>query len=256
MSQKNQENSLVEKKLKISIVVPAYNEEKRIARCIASLRELDFPKDEYEIIIVDNNSTDNTLQIAQTFKEVRVIQEKEKQGVGAAREAGWRVARGEIIASTDADCEPRKNWLKKIWNAFEKDKELVGMSAGYLFYDHTFFVNWLVILIEVFMVITTWTLSKGIFGFTGNNMAVRREIYLKTEGFDTDRCYGEDMDMAAKVQQYGKIHWFFAPGYRVRTSARRYRLGKDTLHLVPYILNFVSSSARNKAWRNDLHNAR
>ncbi len=259
MSQKNQENNPSTSSgqdLKISVVIPAYNEEKRISRCLSALEEQDFPREEYEIIVVDNNSTDNSYKIAQAFEGVKVIQELERQGVGAAREAGWKIAQGEIIMSTDADCEPPKNWMKKVYKAFEKDQELVGMSAGYTFYDRSYLFNILVVVMEIILVTTTWLLSRGVFGFTGNNMAARRSTYLKTPGFDTTRKFGEDMDIASKLQKHGKIHWFFAPGYRIKTSSRRYRLGPDTLHLVPYFLNFLSSSAKNSTWRNEMKDVR
>lgn len=255
MSQKNQENNCPETKPLISIVVPAYNEEKRIARCISALLHQDFPIEQYEIIVVDNNSNDHTAKIAQAFNRVKVVIEA-KQGVGAARQAGWSVARGEIIASTDADCEPPKYWLKKIWSTFEKEPELVGISAGYLFYDQSMLFNFLVAILEVFFVMTTWLLSKGVYGFTGNNMAARRWAYLESGGFDPERHYGEDMDLASRLQKLGKIRWFFGKSHKIRTSSRRYKLGPETWHLVPYFLNFLSSSARNKTWRNELKDIR
>ncbi len=251
MLPKNQEN-----KFKVSVVIPAYNEAKRISRCLAALEEQDFPREDFEIIVVDNNSTDNSYKIAQAFDNVKVVQELEHQGVGAARQAGWSIAQGEIIMSTDADCEPPKHWMKKVYKAFEKEPGLVGMSAGYTFYDRSFFFNWLVVIMEVVLVTTTWLLSRGVFGFTGNNMAARRSAYLKTPGFDITRKFGEDMDIASKLQKHGKIHWFFTPGYRVKTSSRRYRLGPETWHLVPYFLNFLSSSAKNTTWRNEMKDVR
>jgi len=109
----------VRKSVLISVVVPAYNEEKNIGQCLTALKNQDYPSKNYEIIVVDNNSTDKTAQIANEMG-VRVVPE-EKQGYVFALRKGCSQAKGEIITITDADALVPKDWLKKIYQAFQKN---------------------------------------------------------------------------------------------------------------------------------------
>jgi glycosyltransferase involved in cell wall biosynthesis len=104
--------------IKFSIIVPVYNTGKYLAGCIQALRELDYPASQYEILMVDNNSTDNSAEILAKADGVRVFKET-KQGSYAARNHALRVARGEYLAFTDSDCMPLPNWLKSIEKNFE-----------------------------------------------------------------------------------------------------------------------------------------
>ncbi len=241
----------LEKQIRISVVIPAHNEEKTIARCLRSLIDQSLSDEEYEIILVDNNCTDNTVKIAKTFEKVKIIHES-KPGVGAARQAGWAQAQGEFIASTDADCEAPKHWLRKIISYFDSKPEIVAISSGYLFYDRDFYINWIVRIFERSLVALSWFLAGGVMALTANNMAVRKNVYEKTSGFDTSLQFGEDLNLAKKMHQYGKIKWIFHN--RIKTSARRYQ--DFDLSVVPYFLNFLSMSARDKTWRNKLDNIR
>lgn len=236
---------------KISVVIPAYNEEYTIARCLRSLVEQSLPRDQYEIIVVDNNCTDNTVKIALTFPGIRVIHEP-TPGVGAARVRGWQEAQGEIIASTDADCEVPRHWLRKMTNIFEQKKDVVAVSGGYLFYDRDIIVNSIVKIFEHSLVALSWFLAGGVMAMTANNMAVRRSAYFQTQGFDPTLQFGEDLNLAKKLHHLGRIYWGF--NNRVKTSARRYQ--DLDFSVVPYFLNFLSMSARDKAWKNRLQNVR
>lgn len=237
--------------VKISVVIPAYNEENTIARCLRSLVEQSLPRSDYEIILVDNNCTDNTIKIAQTFPGISVIHET-TPGVGAARRHGWEVARGTIIASTDADCEVPRHWLKKIITYFDQHPNVVAVSAGYVFYDRDFFINTVVKIFERSLVALSWFLAGGVMAMTANNMAVRRTSYHQTSGLDAALQFGEDLNLAKKLHQLGSLKWLF--NNRVKTSARRYQ--NLDLSVVPYFLNFLSMSTRDKAWRNRLTNVR
>ncbi|MBI4407427.1 MAG: hypothetical protein HY565_02925 [Candidatus Kerfeldbacteria bacterium] len=83
-------------------------------------------------------------------------------------------------------------------------------------------------------------------------MAVRRSAYLQTTGLDRTLQFGEDLNLAKKLHQFGSVRWLF--NNRVKTSARRYQ--DLDLSVVPYFLNFLSMSARDKAIRNRLENIR
>jgi glycosyltransferase involved in cell wall biosynthesis len=95
----------------VQVVVVAKNEEKHIQRCLDSLKGLDYPKDRYEVIAIDGCSMDKTVDIARN-NGIKVIVD-EAGGLAHSRNLGLSVASGEYIASTDADCIVKDDWLKK-----------------------------------------------------------------------------------------------------------------------------------------------
>src|SRR3989344_7794863 len=109
--------------MKISVVIPAFNEEKNIDKLIQSLLNQEEPAD--EIIVVDNNSTDHTDAIVKNYN-VRILHEP-KQGITHARNRGFDEAKYEIIARTDADTVLPTDWIRKIKNDFKKYK-IDGLS--------------------------------------------------------------------------------------------------------------------------------
>ena len=115
----------------ISVVVPAYNEEKYLPACLASLGRQTFRN--FEVIVVDNNSTDRTSEIAKSFR-VRLVKEK-IQGMIPARERGFEVAKSEIIARTDADTVVPENWLSQIYEIFSKQPDIVALTGSHEFPD-------------------------------------------------------------------------------------------------------------------------
>src|ERR1035437_5009908 len=114
----------------ITVVVAAYNEEKDLPKCLTAITTQDFPKDDYEIIVVDNNSTDKTAEIAKGFG-ARVITES-KQGNTFAVKKGMDSASGEIIANTDADTVVFPDWLATIKKIFEDPKVVAATGSAYV----------------------------------------------------------------------------------------------------------------------------
>lgn len=97
---------------RVSVIVPCYNAEENIAILVESLLNLDYPKELLEIIIVDNNSNDQTKEIIKQYP-VRLLEEMNIQSSYAARNLGIKNAKGDVIAFTDSDCIPSSNWIKK-----------------------------------------------------------------------------------------------------------------------------------------------
>ena len=97
----------------VSVIVPVYNGQRTIERLLVSLLNLDYPTNEYEVIVVDNKSTDYTCEIVEKYP-VTLLHEEEVQSSYAARNRGISHARGEIIAFTDADCVADAHWLKRL----------------------------------------------------------------------------------------------------------------------------------------------
>lgn len=112
----------------VSVIIPVYNSEKCIAKCIKSVVQQDHRAD--EIIVVNDGSVDTTLSIVKKF-EVRVISKKRNTGVGDARDLGAKAARSDILAFIDSDCVAPRDWLKAALEEFEKDSELGGLGGFY-----------------------------------------------------------------------------------------------------------------------------
>lgn len=188
--------------MKVSVVIPAYNEEKLLGRCLESLnKQIEKP---LEIIIVDNNSTDKTAKIAKQFG-ARVIKEK-KRGTIAARNKGFNLAKGEIIARTDADTIVPRNWTKRIRKDFEKDPTLLGLSGSAYFCGIPKMLQYKQLPATGFSEAVHFTVMKNnvMFGF---NLAltkkawkmIRKEICLK------DKDVHEDADLAIHLAAHGKV---------------------------------------------------
>ena len=121
-------NSLV---TKFSIVVAAKNEEDNLASLISALSKIDYPKENFEVIIVDDNSTDKTFTLAteltSTLENFRVVKAENKkyEGKRGALDYGIETAKNEYIIITDADCVPGKNWLIRYKEKFNKEFDLI-----------------------------------------------------------------------------------------------------------------------------------
>lgn len=111
----------------VSIIVPAYNAQKTIQKCVNSLLNLDFPKEHFEIIIVDNNSTDKTAELVKNYSGVIYINES-TQGRSYARNTGAKNAKGNLLAFIDSDVVLDKNWLKHLVENFQR--ESIGGGQG------------------------------------------------------------------------------------------------------------------------------
>jgi len=101
----------------ISVIIPTYNEEANITACLKSLCNQTISRDEYEIIVVDGNSKDCTCELAREYADKVITQISKK--VGGARNDGVLHARGDIVATTDADCIIPPEWLEVIKNDFK-----------------------------------------------------------------------------------------------------------------------------------------
>ncbi|KRE12002.1 hypothetical protein ASE63_19985 [Bosea sp. Root381] len=112
--------------MRFSIVVPVHNNPADLSVCLSSIARLDYSKSDFEVVVVDNNSSDDTAEVARSFG-VAVLVEAEVQSSYAARNRGIRAARGEFIAFTDSDCIVDPQWLSEIEAAIE---EGVGCLAG------------------------------------------------------------------------------------------------------------------------------
>ena len=221
-------------KIKISLVIPAYNEEKYISSCLESVTE--NGGELYEIVVVDNASTDRTHEIAAGFSGVRVVTESGK-GVTRARQRGVQESSGDIIAFIDADTRMPEYWVGEIIKDFEIDEKLVCLSGPYIYYD-----------VSSLAKVSIWfywsVLARIAYLFTsymvvGGNFVVRREALEKIGGFDPNiSFYGEDTDTARRLHKVGKVK--FNQKLIMYTSARRLKGEGFFLTGYRYAINFLS----------------
>jgi glycosyltransferase involved in cell wall biosynthesis len=209
----------------ISVVVPALNEEKYVKQCLSSLRAQSYPRELYEIIVVDNASTDRTSEIAQAFG-VRVVYEPVR-GAARARHRGVEEARGEIIAGTDADAVVPPTWLEEIARSFRSDENLGAVTGPTLFHDGSSFDRWSARYVCNTATRLSHTLGRGV--ITGNNFAVRARDYWKVGGFNTSLFSAEDIDLGARLSAVTRTT--FNPNMVMYVSARRTREGQPRLLL-------------------------
>jgi glycosyltransferase involved in cell wall biosynthesis len=216
--------------VKISVIIPAFNEEKFLGNCLLSLKEQNF--NDFEIIVVDNNSTDKTAEIAKKFGVILVSEKN--QGVAFARNKGAKVAKGEILAFTDADTILPKNWLSRIQEEFENNKELVAFGGSCEFYSGPISAR----LASKFLLKPFLFLDKffsGGFNLMGCNMAIKKEVFLKVGGFNEKLKLNEDVEISYRLRKLGKIK--FDPNFKVKTSGRRFRHG-----LILGIINYAPAT--------------
>lgn len=203
---------------KISVVVPAYNEAEFIAITLKSLINQTY--NNFELIVVDNNSEDDTSDVAKKYG-ARVVFEK-KKGVAAARQAGFFAAKGQIIATTDADSVVPENWVETIVGAYGKDENMVAFGGLNTLYSGPVTAR----AAGRYLFPAFWVIDKilsGGWNMCGFNMSVRKGAFFEIGGFRSDLTMGEDIDLVQRLRKVGKVK--VDTGFCVFSSGRRYRYG-------------------------------
>ncbi|MDP2638747.1 MAG: glycosyltransferase family 2 protein [Candidatus Azambacteria bacterium] len=227
--------------MKLSFVVPAYNEENLIGECLESiLKQTANQPNDIEIIVVNNASTDNTKKVALSFPEVIVVDEP-KKGLVNARHAGFMASHGDLIANIDADTMLTPGWVNKVFEEFSKNQNLVALSGPYIYYDLSKTQNFF-IKIYYFMGYLSYVINHFIFHagamLQGGNFIVKRTALEKIGGFDTSIVfYGEDTDIAKRIQKVGRVKFTFKlPMY---TSGRRLKKEGVLTMAFRYSINYI-----------------
>lgn len=205
---------------KISIVIPAYNEEKFLPSCLASLKKQNFSGN-YEIIVVDNHSTDDTVNIAEKYG-ARVVSES-RSGVCFARQTGILKSRSDLIVSTDADCTFPEDWLKNIYQAFNENHATIAVFSPFEYEAKPkwgrIYSTWLFKAVEYFY----FKKNKLIY-VAASNFAFRKTAWIEVGGYNTAVAQGGDeFDLLKKLREKGKV--LYLPQNKVRTSSRRLSKG-------------------------------
>jgi glycosyltransferase involved in cell wall biosynthesis len=184
---------------RVSVVVCSYNAERTMAPCLASLEKLNYP--DYEVIVVNDGSTDRTLEIAQGFPYCRIISQPNK-GLSVARNVGAEAASGEIVAYTDSDCVADPDWLAYLVAKMQA-AQLVACGGPNFPPPEDSLVPAAVAVSPggPTHVLISDDVAEHI---AGCNMAFRRDVLLRLGGFDpVYRAAGDDVDICWRFQDQG-----------------------------------------------------
>jgi cellulose synthase/poly-beta-1,6-N-acetylglucosamine synthase-like glycosyltransferase len=181
----------------VTVIIPARNEEKNIRRCLESLVRQDYPKELFEIIVVDDGSSDGTAGIVEEFSgshshRITCLPLKTRSTRISpkinALSAGIEISTGDILATTDADCTVSENWISSLAAHFE---ETVGVVTGTTVYAKSESLSRLFLGIQFLDFISYTAVGAGSIGqdtvstCNGSNMAFRRKAFNDIGGFDS-----------------------------------------------------------------------
>ena len=225
--------------MKLAFVIPAYNEEALIGKCVESvLAEVKRSGRDCEIVVVNNNSTDRTAEIA-AAAGARVVDEKQK-GIVSARDGGFQATTAELVANIDGDTMVTPGWLDVVFEEFERDPRLVCLSGPYVYYDlnawQRFLVGGFYGLTTLIYWINRYVLRVGSV-VQGGNFVLKRDAWIRAGGFNREiKFYGEDTDVAVRLAKQGKVK--FTHRLKMKTSGRRLAEEGIIRTGLTYTLNF------------------
>lgn len=181
----------------ISVIIPAYNEERRLAGCLAALARQDLAPERFEVIVVDNGSTDRTPEIARAHG-CRVLCDPHLT-VAGLRNLGARVAQGAVLAFIDADCLAAPDWLRRGW-AYRDRTAVVAWGSPPMIPRESTWVQ------------RAWNIVRQkpkpvqrVDWLESMNLWVRREDYWRIGGFKENLETCEDVDFCYRLDEYGEI---------------------------------------------------
>lgn len=222
--------------MKISFVIPAYNEAKYIGQCLDSIfAQVKNTDHDYEILVVNNASTDATKKVAEAYAGVKVFDELRK-GTNFARQKGLEKAHGDYLAYVDADSKLPPGWLVYAEKAFKKNPKMVSLSGPYAYYDIPKLQGK---ILDALWRITA-PITYHILGYMvlGGNFVVKKQAMLVAGGFDTAiTFYGDDMNTAKRLSKVGRVV-FDMRFCNVSSSRRFLQQGLFTIS-IKYALNLI-----------------
>lgn len=234
--------------MKISIIIPAYNEEAYLGACLDHVVAAAEGTD-CEILVVDNNSKDRTVEIAKGYPNIKVFLETRK-GPTWARQCGYEHSTGDLIAMVDADTRMPRGWIKMALKVFREDKRVVFLSGPYEYYDFPWPLragNWFYwhILAYPFYFFLRHMAIAG-------NMVLRRDVLEKMGGLDTTiEFYGDDTNASRRAAQFGRA--VFKLEFIMVTSGRRLFQQGFVNTIYHYALNFFSQALFGKTLDSEKH---
>jgi len=218
----------------MSVVVSCYNGAQTVGRTIESLLDQDYPRDKFEVIVVNDGSSDNTEEVIKSYPEVRYAGYPDNRGISGARNAGLEVAKGDVYVACDDDCLVRKNWLTQLAKGYAfpnpagvcgymvADGEAKGVFNSYL---HTTGSGWPPVVRsgKTTRVRRLWNYARATFSKHSEDIAEYAEVeefygangsfpikeLRAIGGWRTEMNWIEDRDISLRIcQKYPKRHFY------------------------------------------------
>jgi len=241
-------------KPQISIIIPAYNEEKLIGKCIEALQIQTVPRNHYEIIVIDNNSKDNTVKIAKKYG-VSVYVYSKMQRVSAVRQYGASLAKAPLLGFVDADSFVDKNWISSVLSHFS-EKESLLVVCGVVFAEST---RWYIkSAFSLFNVLSQFNQLFGMVLPWGSNFAIRKSTFDSIGGFNLALKTYDDAEIGIRLKKiFGKKSIYYSQKLIVYTSARKHEDFKIFLtYCKDTIINYTNVVILKKANTAEIRNIR
>ncbi|MFC1658442.1 glycosyltransferase [Candidatus Omnitrophota bacterium] len=176
----------------VSIIIPAFNEEKYIGSCLESITQLDYPRQLMEVIVVDNGSTDKTAAIAKSFDcRLEVLP---SVNVAALRNKGAGIAKGEVLFFLDADCIVSQNWVREALSVLERPEVGVVGSTHYLTPQKSSWVE------------EAWKYNRRsregfVSWVSSKNLIIKKAYFEKLSGFEQNLSSSEDWEFCLRMHK-------------------------------------------------------
>ncbi len=220
----------------ISFIIPAYNEEKTLGFCLDSvLAELATFRGDSQIIVVNNASTDKTIEVAGKYSPVKLVNESRK-GLVFARATGAKAATGDLLAHIDADCILPKGWLETVVKSFADDEKIVALSGPHVYFDLPL---WQQVGVKIFYLFAASLHYLTGVQLQGGNFIVRKWAWEKIGETSSDfNFYGEDIELGRRLSKVGKVK--FTLKLPILISGRRLKSEGFFKIGARYTLNYFS----------------
>jgi glycosyltransferase involved in cell wall biosynthesis len=195
-----------ENRCRWSVIIPAYNADGRIAPLLEALEHQDIPREDYEIIVVDDGSNDDTAEVVKSFSNVRLLQQHNR-GPATARNLGAYNANGEIVLFTDSDCIPTSNWISQMVTPL-LNPQVVGVKGVYRTQQKLLIARF--IQAEYQDKYRKMSKKKSIDFIDTYSAAYRKELFFKYHGFDENFPVpsAEDVEFSFRLSEAGHLMVF------------------------------------------------
>lgn len=182
----------------ISVIIPVYNGEETVDACLSSVRDSVFQ--DFEIILVDDGSTDRTLEIAGSYN-CQILHQDQNLGAAHARNMGAKIASGEILFFLDADIRVEKDTLSKIMQSFQNQPDISALFCSYQIDTpaDSFYSKYKNLLHHY----THQTSNEDAATFCGGFGAIKKEVFQHFGGFRETCQYLEDIELGYRLHQSG-----------------------------------------------------
>jgi glycosyltransferase involved in cell wall biosynthesis len=185
--------------LTVAVIIPTLNEAGMIGGCLRALTRVSFPRDQLRVVVVDNGSTDATLEVIEEFRQELPLQIFQRSGVfiSALRNFGAAQVDADILAFLDADCLPETNWIERSLTQLATLGSNIILGGDYRIPPHS---SWLA---------CSWfeqrnqPKSGSVAYLPSGNLFIRREEFLALGGFDESLQTNEDSEFCARARRHG-----------------------------------------------------